>query len=273
MTAPETQVSPDGLVALRLTSPLVGKLGIVRSYDRLFATPGGRALAQLAREIDPAHEQCNLVCYRWLGERMEEAAGRVPQMLILGAGYDTRSLTLPALTRGACMIFEVDAPQRLAVKRAVLSRNGIELPPHVRFVPTDVASQHLLATLKEAGYDPRKPVAVFMGGVFFYLTLEAAVAVIDPRGLELRSGSTRAFDYWSDKRLDSLNRQIASRIGRKLFGASPLGDSPKEAGTYCRNAGYGDVKVTKVAALSASFGVPDIGETSEGWMVLEATVA
>ena len=61
--------------------------------------------------------------------------GGVEQLVILGAGYDSRAYRLPGCAR--VDVFEVDHPDTQAVKRRVLTGALGQLPAHVRFVAVD----------------------------------------------------------------------------------------------------------------------------------------
>ena len=78
-----------------------------------------------------------------LGEQTE-------QLVILGAGFDSRAYRLPGL-RGIT-VFEVDHPDTLATKRRALERALRALPKHVHFVPTDFNQRELATVMAEAGY-------------------------------------------------------------------------------------------------------------------------
>ena len=135
----QVQVTADALTSLRTTSPLAVELGLDCPYDSLFANAAGKQLAAMALSVDPVYEQYNIVRYKWFTEQLADAAGRFDQILLLGAGFDTRALTLPALTAAACGIFEVDFPDMLAHKQTVLAAAGIEIPGQLHFVPADLA--------------------------------------------------------------------------------------------------------------------------------------
>jgi methyltransferase (TIGR00027 family) len=84
----------------------------------------------------------------WLCEAMK--AG-VKQVVLLGAGFDSRAWRLPALADAR--IFEVDHPATSAEKRHRLARLGADFA-HVRFVPVDFDQQMPAPGLVQAGFDP-----------------------------------------------------------------------------------------------------------------------
>jgi methyltransferase (TIGR00027 family) len=94
------------------------------------------------------------------------------QLVILGAGYDSRAYRLPGLRD--VTVFEVDHPDTQAAKRRALRRVLSVLPEHVRFVPIDFTRQALTVVMAAAGYCESARTFVLWEGVTNYLT-EAAV--------------------------------------------------------------------------------------------------
>lgn len=272
--AGKVQITADALIHLRAESPLARRLGIECSYDRLFQTEAGTALAETALSMDPVYEQFNLVRYAWFSRRMAELAAGFAQMVILGAGYDTRSLTLPALQGGHCRVFEVDLPDVLSVKRSVLATHGIAVPESVRHVSCDLNAGDLRRRLVAADFEAAVPAAVVMEGVFFFLQGGQASALLDPAAMGLAPGSAWTFDAWTVRRARTLNGKLMKATGRALFGDPPLGDSAGEAGSILRQRGYGEVTVTPLDVLARQFGADAVKDPMpNSWLVIDARLA
>jgi methyltransferase (TIGR00027 family) len=94
------------------------------------------------------------------------AEAKPRQVVILGAGLDTRSWRLEAL-RGA-RVFEVDFPATQAFKRNRVSRIG-EPIADVVYVPVDFTRDDLASSLRGAGFDPATPTVWIWEGVIMYL--------------------------------------------------------------------------------------------------------
>jgi methyltransferase (TIGR00027 family) len=110
------------------------------------------------------------------------------QVVILGAGLDTRSWRLETL-RGA-RVFEVDFPATQAFKRDRAARLGAPIADLV-YVPVDFTRDDLAASLRAAGFDPKVPTAWVWEGVIMYLddaalrSTLAAVAKLSAKGRRL----------------------------------------------------------------------------------------
>ncbi len=100
-----------------------------------------------------------------LGEHTE-------QLVILGAGFDSRAYRLPGLR--AITVFEVDHLDTQATKRRVLEHALPTPPKHVRFVATDFNQGDLESAMAAAGYSESARTFILWEGVTNYLT-EAAV--------------------------------------------------------------------------------------------------
>lgn len=265
------RITADALIYLRTRSALAHRLSIDNPYDRLFLTEAGGDLARMALSIDPVYEQFNLVRYAWFAYRMAQHAARYRQIVVLGAGYDTRSLSLPALGAGGCRVFELDYPDLLSVKRQVLSDNGVSLPEGLRYVPCDLNNDDAGARLADAGFDASAPSAVVMEGVFFFLRGDRAAALLEPASLGLAGGSMLTFDAWTSTRVERLNEKVMRSTGRRLFGDAPLGNGANEAAAALRRKGYDDAKVTPLDEIARQYGVDTVADPMQNsWLVIDA---
>jgi len=173
-----------------------------RAAKPLFVDPWAEAIAgadghAIAATLDKRFPPMELwltlrVAYldRMVGHAVDELSIR--QVVILGAGYDTRAARLP---RAGVQFFEVDHPATQAAKRARIA----ELPGYpadaARYVTCNFEHEDPVTRLLESGLDPREPALVIWEGVVPYLT-EAAVRATATRlatGLDPRS--LIAFDF------------------------------------------------------------------------------
>jgi methyltransferase (TIGR00027 family) len=80
--------------------------------------------------------------------------GDIDQVVILGAGWDTRAYMLPAEKR--VRSFEVDTAKTQALKRAMLEKAGLDTT-RVTFVTADFLKEDWIEKLVNAGFQPDKP--------------------------------------------------------------------------------------------------------------------
>jgi methyltransferase (TIGR00027 family) len=102
---------------------------------------------------------------------MREVQRGAEQVVILGAGLDSRAYRLPGLER--CLVFEVDHPGTQAWKRERVAAALGAVPNHVRFVPVDFAREQVADRLAANGYVTEKPTCVLWEGVMMYLPSRA----------------------------------------------------------------------------------------------------
>ncbi|HVI89861.1 MAG TPA: class I SAM-dependent methyltransferase [Dongiaceae bacterium] len=272
----DPRVTADGLVDLRLNHPLAKGQNLLCPHDRLFWNEAGRELAAMAQQLDPVYAPFNIARYRWFTERLLRAARDMPQILILGAGFDSRAMALPQQASGALAVFEVDFADKIAAKLDIFARNKVPVPPYLHHIGADLGDPLLRAKLAAAGFRHDLPTVVLMDGVYFFLSRNTAEALLDPETLGLAAGSSLVFDVWTRARQDSLNATVETRLGRKLFGESPIGpddgsDSMDTIAQYLQARAYGDIQVLSLERLCTAYGLaaePD--PLPRSWLVVEA---
>ena len=164
----------------------------------------------------------------------------IDQLVILGAGFDTRPYRLPQDTPVSS--FEVDAPKTQAVKRAMLDKAGIDAH-RVTFVPADFGKDDWLATLADAGFDPGRPALFLWEGVTMYLE-QAAIEDTLSKVASCARGSLLAFDYFTTETLESTmlywryGRAAAKAVGEPLkFGVDSTPPSRERLSELLRSCG------------------------------------
>ena len=125
---------------------------------------------------------------------MQEARTGLEQVVILGAGFDSRSLRFSDALR-AVRVFEVDMPEVLAIRTARLFEE--RTPPSSNAVPIDFEHDDLGTALRERGYASGAPTLFLWEGVT-YVTR----AFVD--GDHRSYGARRLADGW--RRLGNVNR-------------------------------------------------------------------
>lgn len=148
-------------------------------------------------DVPPPYEASARVAF--FDRAVETHLAHVDQLVLLGAGFDTRALRLPSGARTKC--FEVDMPNTQRVKRDALARAGIDASG-VTFVPADFEHDDWLAELVRAGFDPAKPALFLWEGVTMYLD-DASVRGTLRKIAGLPAGTAVAFDYFTTEPLES----------------------------------------------------------------------
>ncbi|MFE0632195.1 class I SAM-dependent methyltransferase [Streptomyces sp. NPDC058864] len=124
------------------------------------------------------------------------------QLVLLGAGYDSRAFRLEA-ARGAGVL-EVDHPATQAVKRGLAgawSARAGRRGDGVRFVPVDLMRQDLGAALRDAGLGADRVVVVWEG-VTNYLDADSVHTTLTALAATLAPGSRIVLTYMDRRALD-----------------------------------------------------------------------
>jgi methyltransferase (TIGR00027 family) len=117
----------------------------------------------------------------------------VEQVVILGAGFDSRAYRIPGISR--IRVFEVDHPMTQAEKqRAVAQRLGA-LPPHVEFVPIDFSTQNLDGAMPAAGFRATARTFFICEGVTHYLSDPDVDTLFRYVARSAAAGSQMVFTY------------------------------------------------------------------------------
>ena len=93
------------------------------------------------------------------------------QVIVLGAGFDTRALRLDFLKE--LPVIEIDHPDTSNLKTGIISKTGPGLPPNVRYLQIDFNTQSLAGLLESENIDFNLPAAIIWEGVTNYLSAEA----------------------------------------------------------------------------------------------------
>jgi len=122
------------------------------------------------------------------------------QLVILGAGYDSRAYRLRAELRNA-RVFELDARQTQEQKRAQLARAGTS-ETGTTFVPIDFNRDSLIDVLAAASFDPALCTLFLWEGVSMYLAHDAVVSVLGFVARSCHGPASIAFDYMDKAVID-----------------------------------------------------------------------
>jgi len=154
----------------------------------------------------------------FLDQAMLDYAAGAAQVVILGAGWDTRAYGL--LEGHAGSLFEVDAPATQALKRAAIDKTGLDAS-RVTFVSCDFNRQSWLDALKEHGFDPEKRTFILWEGVTMYLKEHAIQSTLHALSA-LPAGSRIAFDFLSREWLEGTWAGKMARWGAWATYAEPF---------------------------------------------------
>ncbi len=118
----------------------------------------------------------------------------VPQIVLLGSGYDTRAYRFAKLIKDT-KIIELDTPSTQKRKNKYLFKMHIKIPDKVAFAPINFDKESLKEVLEENGYDKVEKSLFLMEGVSYYLEPESVDATLAVVKTNLSNETAVAFDY------------------------------------------------------------------------------
>jgi methyltransferase (TIGR00027 family) len=119
---------------------------------------------------------------------------RFSQVLLFGAGFDTRGIRFRSELQEATM-FELDAPTTQSAKIAQYRQRGVALPSNLVFVPINFETDSVAERLGQAGFRRGMKTLVLAEGVTQYLKPEAVFSTLETVSREVGKGSWFVFDY------------------------------------------------------------------------------
>jgi methyltransferase (TIGR00027 family) len=203
-----------------------------------------RAIALRARYFDDEARRC-------LREGCE-------QVVLIGAGYDSRFLRLPEFRR--IRIYELDLASTQAVKKAATRRLLGGLPPNVSYVTADLSRQAVTDRLRDAGFLPQRRTLFVWEGVSLFLNRDIIEETLG-RLAGLGAGHRLVFDFVPPELVENEtghrgNRELlrlCAEIGEPLT----FGCAPGEMTRILAGAGYDDVRIVGLSETSRLYGGTD----------------
>ena len=149
----------------------------------------------------------------------------IKQLVILGAGYDTRAYRFNEL-KGRVKVFEVDLPTIQKVKIDRVKKIFGFLPDYVVYVPINFNTEKLDKRLFDSGYDRNLKTLFIWEGVTYYISAEAVDETLAFVAENSGEGSSIIFNYIFKSVVDGTCkleearewRQIHLGFGEALFG-------------------------------------------------------
>jgi methyltransferase (TIGR00027 family) len=125
---------------------------------------------------------------------MDALNNNTPQIVLLGAGYDSRAYRFANSNHGT-KIFELDISSTQDRKKKCLKKAQIDIPKNVALVPIDFNKESLKNVLEEAGYKNHQKTLFIWEGVSYYLDAESVDATLECVSHSSHNESAIAFDY------------------------------------------------------------------------------
>ncbi|WP_328673858.1 class I SAM-dependent methyltransferase [Streptomyces sp. NBC_00328] len=184
------------------------------------------------------------------------------QLVILGAGLDTRAWRLPELARTD--VWEVDHPASQKDKRARLAAGLSATARSVRFTPVDFAVDDLGAALDASGHDPSAPTTWLWEGVVPYLTRNEVRTTAAALAARTVPGSALVVNYQAPSAKAAVGRLLTRVLGSSITSGEPWRSlwRPQQMAELLAEFGLRVVSDDNLLALADTLGIPTRGRTS-----------
>jgi len=151
-----------------------------------------RAAGSVASNFPPAKDLVKIRT-KYFDETLEkQIRSDVRQVVILGAGLDTRAARKPA---PGLTYFEIDNAETLRLKQSCYKEQGI--CPNVRFIPGNYVTDGLIDLLKENDFNCDLATYIIWEGNTMYLQLEMTKQVLQQIRQHIKSFRL-SFDYMAE---------------------------------------------------------------------------
>jgi methyltransferase (TIGR00027 family) len=164
------------------------------------------------------------------------------QIVILGAGFDTRAYRIPGIER--THIFEIDQAVTQQVKLERLKKSIDPLPANVSFVAVDFNTQTLDERLRSSGYIEHDKTLFIWQGVTYFLTAAGVEDTLAFIAGHSGAGSAVIFDYIFNEALHDTKNSFGKSLQQagKVSGETYLfGIDQGEIEPFLTERGFTDV--------------------------------
>jgi methyltransferase (TIGR00027 family) len=218
---------------------------------------------------------------RYIDALVENAAATgVAQVVVLGAGFDSRAYRFHDAHPGI-VFFEVDLPAVIEAKKRAVARALGGVPRYVRYAPIDFNTQSLAEVLAAAGYARERRTLFILEGVTMYVGEAGVASTLDFIAGGSPRGSRVVYDYILRRVAEGhYDRMYAAR--KEALGVARAGEpfvtgwTPQEAAEFARRHGLAVREDLDAAALTRRYltgsdGKPD-GRIPEWYRIIDAEV-
>ncbi len=161
----------------------------------------------------PDDENCGLASIfiarsRRFDSLITNSVAEAQQLVILGAGYDTRCYG--DLADQGLALFELDQSADQRAKREALKRAGLSTD-HVHYIEVDFSNPQWISALTASAYDPSLKTIFLWEGVTLYLSEADVRATLADLKANSAQGSVVLLDLYSKGTIALLNRGASGR--------------------------------------------------------------
>lgn len=217
-------------------------------YAAPFAEPEGWELGKRTGGFTPRRVQLVATKTRYIDDYLKRCLGEgARQVVILGAGYDSRALRIEELEGEGRRVFELDHPTTHRAKVERIKEVLGHLPAHVAYLPSDFvldSAEAFRERLHRAGYDPSVKSLFLMEGLAPYLEAQAVDRLLEFIATFACPGSFLYFEYlWAGEEHEVAREEKEKRAQAYIEINEPIlyQGNLKDIQGYLGRFGFGQV--------------------------------
>lgn len=135
-------------------------------------SPARKWVQRIAQKRVPGAFSSGTARTRYIDDLLQQCVKNgIQQIIILGAGFDTRGLRLSSLKQ--IPVIEIDHPNTSRMKTAILKKKLKQLPSNIIYCEIDFNKQNLDELAAAYNFNLKLPTAIIWEGVTNYLTSDA----------------------------------------------------------------------------------------------------
>lgn len=208
--------------------------------------PEAKARLQEMYRLFPGTQNSIIARVRYFDDYFRNSiAEGIEQVVILGAGYDTRAYRIDEL-KEKVKVFEVDYHNTQKVKMKKIREIFGSLPSHISYVDVDVGTEELFEKLMENGYEKSLKTLFIMEGLIYYLPPNGVDNLLSSIVQNSPSGSRIIFDYFPQSVVDgTCELEVGKRIHQRVKqSGEPFKFGIKEGGVenFLKERGFSQIQ-------------------------------
>ena len=218
-------------------------------------------IPSIAKYAHPGKETLTkiyVVRTEFFDQALEKHLSELDQVVIMGAGFDTRSYKF--LQKVGIKVFEIDMENTQNHKINALKEAGLETD-FINFVPVDFNRESWIDKLIDAGFQKGKRSFFLWEGVTLYLSEEIVKHTINSIAEVSGYGSVFAFDVYSLSFVDpntfvvKIAAKLVEASGEKFgFGIDMSKNPEQQSGKMLKGSGFSVNRIRVIGKPKGSLG-------------------
>jgi methyltransferase (TIGR00027 family) len=213
-----------------------------------YAGAEGMKIVGMMQAINPSIRKAIVLRARFIDDYARQCLNDgFEQVVLLGAGYDSRFLRLPEFH--SAKIYELDLYSTQVIKKSMTLKLLGSLPRNVTYVSIDFSRDSIALKLLNAGFQKHKKTLIIWEGVTLFLNQDILEKTLG-RLADLCVGNRIVFDFVPTELINDETDYKGNRMLLKLCAdiKEPLtfGCQPDKMTVILNNLGYGNVDITSM---------------------------